>query len=413
MYLASTLFDEGKIVANFRSMTRPGSFPWREAKRGPNTSHLKTSDGGASPEGHSLPSHFEFKGTRFDLEQWIQDHWMTGLVVLQMPEGSQTEATIMHERYLRGNAREDKVISWSVGKSVVSALVGIALADGKLGDLETAVSDIVPELKGSGYEGVRLKDVLQMASGIRFNEDYADFFSDINRMGRALALGTSVQDFVRSLQRQFPPGTTNHYVSMDTQVLGLCLRRAVGMPLTQYLEEKLWVRCGMESDVRWSLDNEKDQMELAFGTLHATTRDYARFGWLYLNEGASPLDGRQVVPQEWVRASVTPDGPHVQPGPSNKQRAGIQHEPAFGYGYQWWLPGKLDHPDEVAGDFMAIGVYNQFIYVSPEHRVVVAMNCAYADYDKGSNELDSEAEAVEAFRAIARHFSVRECSSSS
>ena len=112
MYLASTLFDEGKIVANFRSMTRPGSFPWREAKRGPNTSHLKTSDGGASPEGHSLPSHFEFKGTRFDLEQWIQDHWMTGLVVLQMPEGSQTEATIMHERYLRGNAREDKVISW-------------------------------------------------------------------------------------------------------------------------------------------------------------------------------------------------------------------------------------------------------------------------------------------------------------
>ena len=301
----------------------------------------------------------------------------------------------------------------SVGKSVVSALVGIALADGKLGDLETAVSDIVPELKGSGYEGVRLKDVLQMASGIRFNEDYADLFSDINRMGRALALGTSVQDFVRSLQRQFPPGTTNHYVSMDTQVLGLCLRRAVGMPLTQYLEEKLWVRCGMESDVRWSLDNEKDQMELAFGTLHATTRDYARFGWLYLNEGASPLDGRQVVPQEWVRASVTPDGPHVQPGPSNKQRAGIQHEPAFGYGYQWWLPGKLDHPDEVAGDFMAIGVYNQFIYVSPEHRVVVAMNCAYADYDKGSNELDSEAEAVEAFRAIARHFSVRECSSSS
>ena len=128
-----------------------------------------------------------------------------------------------------------------------------------------------------------------------------------------------------------------------------------------------------------------------FVALNATTRDYARFGWLYLNGGKSPADGSEVVPEEWVRSSVTPDGAHVQPGPQNTVTCDRAAELGYpqedldaiaaedlGYGYQWWIPGLADEPDIVAGDYLAIGVYGQFIYVSPQHEVVVAMNCAYA-----------------------------------
>jgi CubicO group peptidase (beta-lactamase class C family) len=266
---------------------------------------------------------------------------------------------------------------------------------------------------------VKLKDVLQMSTGVSFDEDYASFFSDINRMGRSLALGTSVQQFAASLKRESPPGTVNHYVSMDTQVLGCVLARAVGKPLTEYLEEKLWRKIGTEGDIRWMLDNERDRMELAFGTLNARTRDYARFGWLYLNEGRSPLDGSQVVPREWVRASVVPDGAHVQPGPQNTKaydravELGYKEavldflkEEELGYGYQWWIPGREDDANIVAGDYLAIGVYGQFIYVNPQHRIVIAMNSAYAAYAEG-NENDSEMEAIALFRAISNHFSLK------
>lgn len=318
-----------------------------------------------------------------------------------------------YEQYFRGNNQATKCISWSVGKSVVSALFGIAVAEGKIKSIESqTVTDFVPELKGSGYDGVRLKDVLQMSSGVAFNEDYGSFFSDINRMGRTLAFGGSIQAFVKSLKREIEPGTKNHYISMDTQALGLVLRAATGMTLTEYLQEKLWPHVGMEADVRWSLDNEVDQMELAFGTLHAVTRDYARFGWLYLNQGKSPLDGKQLIPMAWVKDSVTPDAPHLQPGDHGHPPWGLRmyepHDPALGYGYQFWIPG---HPDDIknpsssklGGEYMAIGVYNQFIYVSPEHGVVIAKNSAYPFF----NDDDNEEQSIEAFRAIAAKFSLK------
>jgi hypothetical protein len=153
---------------------------------------------------------------------------------------------------------------------------------------------------------------------------------------------------------------------MDTQVLGMMLRNATGKTLSQYLEEKIWKKTGMESNAKWLIDD--TGMELAFGTLNVTLRDYARFGRLYMNHGN--WNGEQIIPEHWITASVTPDAPHLMPGdnPLSKER--------FGYGFQWWIP------EEPHGDFMALGVYGQCIYVNPEKKIVIVKNSAYPNWTK-------------------------------
>lgn len=288
-----------------------------------------------------------------------------------------------------------------MGKSVVSALVGIAVEEGRIKSIEEPISDYVPQLKGSGYDGVRIKDVLQMSSGVAFNEDYFDQTSDIRRMGHTVALGFSINGFLTTLHSEREPGKFSHYVSMDTQALGWLLHevlRPEGLSLTGYAQERLWKRAGFEQDMLWLLDNDQDQMELAFGALVSPTRDYARFGWLFANAGKSPLDGSQLVPARWVADSVRPDAPHLLPGNHSLS------DTDWGYGYQWWLPGINDatEPYDNDGDFMAVGIYNQFIYVNPRRSIVIARNSAYAHYDLHMRE--SEKEALACFRAIAKAF---------
>ena len=290
---------------------------------------------------------------------------------------------IVYEEYFLGHAESYRHISWSVAKSFVSALVGIAVDEGYIESIEDPATKYVPFLIGSGYDGVRIKDILQMSSGIRFNEDYADFFSDINRMCRVTVLDMSLKDFIYTLENEREPGTYNHYVSMDTQVLGMVLMEATGKDLTELLEENIWKPVGMEADAYWLVDG--DGAELAFGGLNAVLRDYARFGLLYLHGGKRGDD--QIVPADWVIASVTPDAPHLMPGENPAS------DWVMGYGYQWWIPYNPE------GDFMAIGIYNQFIYVNPELGVVIAKNSAYADYDTDGEE--KELESVVVFRAIA------------
>ena len=293
---------------------------------------------------------------------------------------------IVSEQYFRQTTADTKTISWSVAKSIVSALVGIAVQEGSIKDINQPVTHYVPRLQGSGYDGVSIKDVLQMSSGIRFNEDYGDFFSDINRMGRAIAFNTSLGDFVASLERERTPGTFHHYVSMDTQVLGMVLRAATGETLASYLESRIWRRIGMQADAYWLID--RDGVEMAFGGLNAVLRDYARIGQLYLNEGK--WEGQQVVPVAWTRASVTPDAPHLQPG--NPRSSEV-----LGYGYQWWIPPQSD------GDYLAIGVYGQFVYVDPKRQIVIAKTSAYPAYTKDGPE--KELETIALFRAIAKALS--------
>ncbi len=323
-----------------------------------------------------LPLTYEYKGEIRSLAEFLDETWTTGLVVLR-------DGKIVFEKYDRGNTETSKTISWSLAKSFVSALVGIAVNEGWIASIEQPVTDYVPLLRDTGYDGVSIKDALQMSSGVRFDEDYADFFSDINRMGRAIALNTSLDEFVSSLKRERTPGTYNQYVSMDTQVLGMVLRETTGQTVSSYLETKIWQKIGMEADASWLVDGRG--MELAFGGLNCVLRDYARLGMLFMNKGV--WNGEQIIPAEWVQASVTPGAPHLQPGDNPAS------DSVLGYGYQWWIPQD--------GDFLAIGIYNQFIYVHPRHRVVIAKSSAYPRYNEDGDE--KELESIAVFRTIAEH----------
>ncbi len=359
IWMFGSLFDEPEIVENFRSM--PDYCSYHLVKKGEKEYRFA--------EAHrQLPEKFVFKNKTYMVKDLLASTWTTGLIVLK-------DDKICFEEYYLGNSKDSLNISWSVGKSFVSALIGIAIHEGYIKGVDVIVSDYVPELKGSGYDGVRLKDVLQMSSGVGFDEDYSAFFSDINRMGRTIAMGNSINEFAASLERERKPGTYNHYVSMDTQVLGMLLKAATKKTPSQYLEEKIWKKIGMQADAKWLVDDM--DMELVFGTLNITLRDYARFGKLYAHLGN--WEGEQVVPKEWVLESITPDAPHVMPG-----KRPLLSSYKMGYGYQWWIP---EHPK---GDFMGLGVYGQYLYVNPIKNVVIVKLSANPDWtvDLESNEVE-------------------------
>ena len=322
-----------------------------------------------------LPETFFFDGEQRLLSEELEHYKTDGLIVLH-------NGNLLYENYWNNNSATSKHIAFSVTKSFVSALVGIALDEGLIDNIEDPITKYLPDFNGTGYEGVRIKDILQMSSGVDFNEDYADPKSDINRFGRATARGSSFRDFAKSLERGREPGTYHHYVSIDTQVLGFLLAEVTGMPLKEYLYKKIWNKIGMEDDAFFIVDN--NGVEMALGGLNATLRDYAKFGELYLNRGM--WNSEQVVPASWVDASHTTDGPHLKPGESE-----LSSSP-WGYGLQWWVPG---FPDT---DYTASGVYNQYIYIDPLTNVVIAKTSSNHRYT--SEKEYSKAAHVAMFRAI-------------
>ena len=342
------LFSGAPQVENFRSLG--AIFPVRVIR------HARTPSPLESGPAFDLPELFSFQGETLQTRRFLDEMETTGLVVLK-------DGRVVFERYWLGNDATNQTASWSMVKSFVSALVGIAVGEGAIASIEDPVTRYVPSLAGSGYDGVRLKDVLQMSSGIRWNEDYSDPESDIRRSGRALGAGGSLDSFAATCVRGCEPGTFNRYNTTDTHVLGMVLRGATGKGLSEYLHDKLWEPMGMEADAFWIVDSMG--AEFAGAGLSAVLRDYARLGLLYLNDGAQ--NRAQIVPADWVRASVTADAPHLRPGVRPNAAA------PWGYGFQWWLPDD-------SGAFSAIGIYNQYIFVDPATRLVVAKSSAFRGF---------------------------------
>ncbi len=367
LYNTVTLFDQGYIVDNFSNMQSMAPTVVIE-KSGPQ--HVF----GHEPQ--SLPASYIYNGENKSLQDFLTRSSTTALLVIKGND-------IAFEDYYQGTTEFDQRISWSMSKSFLSALFGIAIEEGHIKSIHELVTAYVPELKGSGYDGITIKNVLQMSSGVAFNENYQDFFSDINRMGRLLALGGSFDEFAGSLVNECEQGTYMHYVSMDTHVIGMVLRKATGRPVAEYFKEKLWSKMGTEQDAYFITDSTGEPMVL--GGLNMLTRDYAKLGKLFMDDGR--WNNQQLVPMNWVKDSVTPDAPHLIPGKRDSAKL------TLGYGYQWWLPENANE------EFMAIGIYDQFIYVNKKANVVIVKNSANIDFMK--NDFESALETTEAFRAIA------------
>ena len=244
----------------------------------------------------------------------------------------------------------------SVAKSITSTLVGAAIKAGSIGSLSDPVTAYVPSLVGTAYEGVSVRDVLMMASGVGWNETYTDPSSDRRRLleaqisqvpGSALAV-------MKSLPRAAAPGTRSNYNTGETQVLAEVLRAAVKRPLATYLSERIWSRFGMEADANWWLDS-PDGTEIGGSGFSATLRDYGRFGLFVLGGGIAA--GDSILPAAWVREATTPKTLHD----------GSQLD----YGYLWWTAETPASRRDSA--FMALGIHGQYLYVNPAARIVIVV----------------------------------------
>ena len=348
----NSLFSEEKIVTNFSNMNAAflsvpvprGNGPTSELPYGPET---------------ALPA---------EVDQWIEDRDVTALLVMK-------DGAIVYENYFLGTGPEDLRISWSMAKSYLSALVGILLEEGQIASLDDPVTKYAPALKGTAYDGNTLKNVLQMTSGVVFDEDYLDPKSDINRMGRVLALGGEMDVFAAGLTETFTtPGDQWKYVSIDTHVIGMVVRGATGRPIAELLSEKVIAPLGLEYAPYYLTDGVGTAFVL--GGLNMTTRDYARFGQMFL-QGGTWLR-QQIVPADWVAASTQPTAP--------------TEEGKTGYGYQWWIPHGA-----APGVYMARGIYGQYIYIDSNKGVVIATNAA----DRKFREKGVSQQNIDIFRTIA------------
>jgi CubicO group peptidase (beta-lactamase class C family) len=286
----------------------------------------------------------------------------------------------------------------------VSFLIGTALEDGDIRSLDDPVDEYVPKLKKGGYRGVRINDVLQMSSGIRWNENYGSLSSDVVRSAGVMMAG-DLDEFVatRKPSRDHEPGTHLQYKSADTHVLGMVLEVATGQPFHLYASDKLWSRLGAEDDAKLQVDAEWNPVVM--GGISMRVRDMARFGQLYLDRGRNLRGEPLLKDPKWIdeSTSLDPDAAHLQPASTNPDFDSREKKYPFGYAYQWWIP------DPPQGDFCAIGIYGQFIYVNPQYRVVIAKTSAFPTYaDKIKNDKrnltygdEMEIESMPVFRTIA------------
>ena len=367
LYPKQHLFEKEKIAENFRSME--SIFPSKPIAKSSIPYKLRENM-------RELNVSYKFGGKSHQMSEMLDRTSTTGILVVK-------NDVIVYENYFRGNSANARNTSWSMAKSFISGLVGIAIAEGKISSVNDPITKYVPELIDSGYNNVPIKHVLQMSSGVRFNEGYSNPKSDINQLMSKLFLHLRPMDrVIADFPSEFASGKKFQYMSLDSHVLGLLLRRATGKSITDYFQEKLWQPLGAESDASWLTD--LYGTEITFCGLNATLRDYAKFGLLYLHEGK--LNGKQILSEQWVKESITPDRPDLQANATDaKEYAG------FGYQYQWWIP-----PD-TNGDFVAMGHRGQFIYVSPKHQVVIVKTSA------AEKSLTSEIrlETIALFRAIA------------
>ena len=280
----------------------------------------------------------------------------TGLIVLKKGE-------LVFEKYALGHTEDQTWISFSVAKSVVSMLYGAAIKDGYIKSVDDLASTYLPSLREGAYKDTTIKNILQMASGVKWNEDYEDPESDVASSPIQIL---DLIEYMGTLEKLHQPGTHFNYNTGETNLAGAVLRAAIGNNLSTYLHKKIWQPFGMESEAYWMLD-EADGVEYGGCCINATLRDYARLGLFALNKGTLAT-GEQILPEDWMQESTNPS-------------SGANY-----YGYYWWL-----RPNN---SYRATGIFGQFIWVDPKEELVVAIHSAWnkawrRDHDEHTSKMVS------------------------
>ena len=340
--------EQLRLFADMRSL-----YPTRSIARGQRIREL--------PPGAPLEFRYEVDGRSLSVAEFMQRGRCAGLLILH-------RGCVVLEHYALGHTPDTRWISFSMAKSVTSTLVGAVLHERLIHSLDDPVTLTVPQLRGSAYDGVTIRQVLQMSSGVRWVETYLDPQSDRRALLQIQACEGpgAVIDYLRKLPRAAEPGTRFNYNTAETFLLGAILAGAIRGTLSEYLSEKIWRPCGMQADAYWQLESEGG-MEFAGSGLSATLRDYARFGAFVLADGV--VDGVRVLSEGWVAQSTAVHaGSMLEPG----KLAGFE---PLGYGHQWWtFPAPAGRRI-----FGALGIFGQQIYVDVDAQLVIVLHSAWPE----------------------------------
>jgi len=301
-----------------------------------------------------------------DIDTYMAGQRSAGLVVLH-------NGKLRLERYGLDFDKDGRSTSFSVAKSFTSTLVGAALRDGHIKSMDDKVSDYIPDMKGSAYDDVSVRQLLTMTSGVRWNEDYADPNADVAKFNNHKPEDgvDALVSYMRKLPRDVPAGTRWLYSTGETNLVGILVSQATKKPLADYLAEKVWQPAGMEHQATWLLS--KTGKEISGCCIQAATRDFARFGQFILN--GAQVNGQSIAPDGWLQEATT--------------RRTTINQPGRGYGYQWWT-----YDD---GTFAARGIFGQGIFIDPQRKIVIASNANWA----GGARDPAASDAREAFyRAV-------------
>jgi CubicO group peptidase (beta-lactamase class C family) len=338
------------------------------------------------PAPYKMPRlHYEMDGKRLGLGDYLRRQDVTGLLILK-------NGLIVHEYYGTGNTDKTLWTSRSVAKSIVSILVGMAIKERLIGSVTDPITRYLPELKGSAWDGVTLRDLLQHTSGVAWNENYADPTSDFARMTRCEAQTDAYQcvsRLISGLQRLpgASPGDVWSYSTGGAWLVGRVLEKATGMTIARYLETHLWSRFSMEHDGVWEA-LVKDQTDMGGHGFNATLRDWGRFA-LFVAGGGTLSSGEQLLPPNWIEQSVT----------WTKAKGSVTPATPDGqYGYQWWFggvdprrPGADRAMHTAKQSFWAEGIYGQAIAIDPVEKLVMVQWSAWKEAETPASLYDEQA----------------------
>jgi CubicO group peptidase (beta-lactamase class C family) len=294
------------------------------------------------------------------LDDYMASQRTAGLVIVQ-------DGKIRLERYGQDFSADGRWTSFSVAKSFTSTLVGAAIQDGYIKSLDDKVSQYIPDLQGSAYDDVTVAQLLTMSSGVKWDEDYENPQSDVALFNNAKpepGMDATVS-YMRKLPRAHAPGTVWRYNTGETNLIGVLVTSATGMPLAKYLQDRIWHPAGMAGTGTWLLG--KTGHEIAGCCLQAATRDFARFGLFVLANGN--VNGKQIVPVDWFDQAI-----------HKKMDIGV---PGKGYGFQWWTYDT--------GSVAAQGIFGQGIFIDPTRRLVIASNSNWTRANLGPEPQEREA----------------------